>query len=172
MSRPCPSLSPICCIFWSVDDDKIWLNHLPLCSSHCIEVDCYSNSCLIRAPAFSQMKISDWIHKMKISKYSNLNADWILVYTWMYIYIACTWVYIRGTSIICMSVYVTSSSIWVEWGNDTSGREAQEVNSEWQLVNASQHQCNPSVLNIFPFKTCTNVNINTSNTSYLLLLVE
>ena len=50
------------------------------------------------------------------------------------------------------------------WGNDTCGREAQEVNSEWQLVNASQHHCNPSVLNIFPFKTCTNINTNTSTT--------
>ena len=69
-------------------------------------------------------------------------------------------------------VYVCAFMGGGGWGNDTSGREAQEVNSEWQLVNASQHHCNPSVLNIFLFETRTNIKINTSNTSYLLLLVE
>ena len=68
--------------------------------------------------------------------------------------------YICARGCVRLCVYAWG---WV-WGNDTSGREAQEVNSEWQLVNASQHQCNPSVLNIFPFKTCTNVNTNTSTT--------
>ena len=61
-------------------------------------------------------------------------------------------------------VYVCAFMRGGGWGNDTSGREAQEVNSEWQLVNASQHHCNPSVLNIFLFKTCTNINTNTSTT--------
>ena len=45
-------------------------------------------------------------------------------------------------------VYVCAFMRGGGWGNDTSGREAQEVNSEWQLVNASQHHCKPSVLNI------------------------
>ena len=63
-----------------------------------------------------------------------------------------------------MVVYVCAFMRGGGWGNDTSGREAQEVNSEWQLVNASQHHCNPSVLNIFLFKTCTNINTNTSTT--------
>ena len=61
-------------------------------------------------------------------------------------------------------VYVCAFMRGGGWGNDTSGREAQEVNSEWQLVNASQHHCNPSVLNIFLFKTYTNINTNTSTT--------
>ena len=39
-------------------------------------------------------------------------------------------------------VYVCAFMGGGGWGNDTSGREAQEVNSEWQLVNASQHHCN------------------------------